>query len=267
MDSKIDFVITWVDGNDKKWLAEKEKYLENNIEFDISNCRYRDWDMLKYWFRSIERYAPWVHKIYFVTAGHYPNWLNLHHPKVQLIRHSDILPKQVLPTFNSNAIEMGIENIPGLSEQFVYFNDDMFISDYVEQKDFFHNNLPCDSAILSTIIPRESNGFYKALSNTVYVLNEKFNIHFCMKNNWKKWYTLKYGKNMLRNIIFSKSNGFPGFYNSHIPNSYLKSIYSEAIHYDPKMCENTITSRFRNNDKNVKSNFLYIDYWYSSIYY
>ena len=74
MDTKIDFVITWVNGNDPKWLKEKEKYLLSNLGLSSSENRYRNWDNLKYWFRGVEKFAPWVNNIYFITCGQTPKW-------------------------------------------------------------------------------------------------------------------------------------------------------------------------------------------------
>ena len=69
----IDFVIPWVDGSDLEWRKSKNKYSGKIDEpVDITDARYRDWDILKYWFRGVEKYAPWVHKIYFVTCGQKP---------------------------------------------------------------------------------------------------------------------------------------------------------------------------------------------------
>ena len=66
-DNTIDFVITWVDGSSLEWQKEKAKYDKNPLTLANSSLRYRDWDQLKYWFRGVEKYAPWVNKIYFVT--------------------------------------------------------------------------------------------------------------------------------------------------------------------------------------------------------
>ena len=70
MERPIDFVLIWVDGSDPQWQAEKEKYLatEKGI-IDATQTRYRDWDNLKYWFRAVEKYAPWVNRVHFVTCG------------------------------------------------------------------------------------------------------------------------------------------------------------------------------------------------------
>ena len=103
---KIDFIITWVDSSDQKWIEEKNKYeITNDLKkVDARNNRYRDMNCLKYWFRGVEKYAPWVNKIFFVTYGHYPEWLNIDNKKIKIIKHSEFIPEKFLPTFNSNAI-------------------------------------------------------------------------------------------------------------------------------------------------------------------
>ena len=68
---EIDFVVTWVDGNDPAWRQEKAKY-SGAGNWDDSEERYRDWELLQYWFRGVEQFAPWVRKIHFVTWGHLP---------------------------------------------------------------------------------------------------------------------------------------------------------------------------------------------------
>ena len=138
-DSDIDFVILWVDGSDPAWQAEKAQYTppEACSSVDNSTARYRDWENLKYWFRSVEKFAPWVRKIHFVTWGHLPSFLNTDAPKLHIVNHRDFIPEDCLPCFNSPALEINLHNIPGLSEQFVYFNDDMFIINHVKKNDFF----------------------------------------------------------------------------------------------------------------------------------
>ena len=123
---EIDFVITWVDGSDKAWLDEKKCY-SPKADNDDSEERYRDWELLKYWFRGVEKFAPWVRKIHFITWGHVPQWLNTEHPKLHIVRHEDYIPKEYLPVFNCNVLEIYMHKIEGLSEQFVYFNDDVFL--------------------------------------------------------------------------------------------------------------------------------------------
>ena len=104
MQEKIDFVIMWVDGSDPKWLEEKNKYLDKKIDTSNAINRYRDMGVLKYWFRGVEKFAPWVNKIHFVTWGHVPSWLNTNNPKLNVVKHEDFIPQKYLPVFNANAI-------------------------------------------------------------------------------------------------------------------------------------------------------------------
>ena len=134
----IDFIIYWVDGNDKKWQEKRNLYSPTKTQ-DAGVNRYRDWENLKYLFRGIEKFAPWVHKVYFVSDNQIPEWLNVQCPKLKIIDHKDYMPQEYLPTFNSRPIELNFHRIRGLSEQFVVFNDDFFITNYVKPTDFFVN--------------------------------------------------------------------------------------------------------------------------------
>ena len=110
---KIDFVLTWVDGSDPDWLAQRREY-QPGRGTDAGESRYRDWDNLQYWFRGMEKFAPWVNKIYFVTWGHFPKWLNTAHEKIQIVKHEDFMAPAYLPTFNINSIELNFHRIKGL---------------------------------------------------------------------------------------------------------------------------------------------------------
>ncbi len=68
----MDFVQLWVDSNDTEWQAEFKRYAAIN-NGDKRDVRYRDWENLKYWFRGIEKFAPWVERVHLVTCGHYPD--------------------------------------------------------------------------------------------------------------------------------------------------------------------------------------------------
>ncbi len=123
----IDLVIAWVDGSDPAWLAEKRRFQSGEDGDGDVVCRFRDWGLLPYWFRAAERFAPWARRIHFVTWGHLPPFLNLTAPKLHIVRHEEYLPAEYRPTFSSHVIEMNLHRIEGLSEHFVYFNDDMFL--------------------------------------------------------------------------------------------------------------------------------------------
>lgn len=105
----IDFVILWVDGNDENWINEKKKYeKEKGKNDDARVVRYRDWNNLQYWFRGVEKFTPWVRKIHFVTWGHIPQWLDTSNPKINIVKHTDFIPKEYLPTFSCYPIELNI---------------------------------------------------------------------------------------------------------------------------------------------------------------
>ena len=82
-DEKIDLVYTWVDDTDKVWLEKRKKYVSNYIleKESNDNCRFSNYDELKYSLRSVEKYAPWINHIFIVTAGQVPNWLDFNNPK------------------------------------------------------------------------------------------------------------------------------------------------------------------------------------------
>ena len=138
--NKIDLVYLWCDGNDENFIKERNYWAqkEDNISLQATNpCRFIDNNELKYSLRSAEMFAPWINKIYIVTNGQVPEWLDLNHPKIKLVKHSEFMPEECLPTFNSCAIEAYLPYIPGLSEYFLYANDDMFFAAPVKPEDFF----------------------------------------------------------------------------------------------------------------------------------
>ncbi len=140
MDKPIDFVVTWVDGSDPTWCEQRDFYakeLGRASTADSGDPRFRDWDIFRYWFRAVEQYAPWVHNVYLVTCGHVPEWLKTDAPKLKVVKHTDFIPEEYLPTFSSITIELNLHRIKDLSEHFVYFNDDMFLNQSVIPEDFF----------------------------------------------------------------------------------------------------------------------------------
>ncbi|XP_015117764.1 N-acetylglucosamine-1-phosphotransferase subunits alpha/beta [Diachasma alloeum] len=132
----IDVVYTWVNGSDPKFIKDLKKYVPvSNVNSAAS--RFNDKDELRYSLRSLEMYAPWVRHVYIVTNGQIPNWLDMDNPRMTLVTHGDIFPnKSHLPTFSSPAIESHIHKIPGLSDKFLYFNDDVLLGSEVWPEDF-----------------------------------------------------------------------------------------------------------------------------------
>jgi len=131
----ISIVYTWVDGSDINFQYLKSKY---NGGINNTNNRYRSADELKYSIRSLEKYMPWHQGIiYIVTCQQIPKWLNINNPRIKIIYHKDIFPQHVYPTFDSNIIELFFDKIPGISERFIYFNDDFFLNNFIHPCFFF----------------------------------------------------------------------------------------------------------------------------------
>lgn len=135
----IDLVYFWVDGNDPKWQAKHDAFCGNkscSAEVNGKN-RYANNDELKYSLRSVEKYAPWLRKIFIITDNQVPEWLDTSNPKVKIVDHTEILPAESLPCFNSCLIGHYVYKIPGLAEHFLLGNDDTFINKEVTPNDFF----------------------------------------------------------------------------------------------------------------------------------
>ncbi|MDQ0203457.1 stealth family protein [Pectinatus haikarae] len=241
----IDFTICWVDGNDPSWQKQKNAY-SSDINGDKRLSRYRDWDNLQYWFRGVEKFAPWVNKIHFITCGHLPAWLNTEHPKLNIIRHDNYLLPQYLPTFSSSPLELNLHRIKGLAERFVSFNDDMFILKPVPKELFFKNGLPTDFCIVTAIsspVKGDMMPFIKF--NSMAVLNANFDKKAEVRKHFWKWMSPKYGWNALRNFIFSGEHHFRGFSNNHLPYSFLKSTYNDIWSAENDVLDESSCNKFR----------------------
>lgn len=245
MCDKIDFIITWVDESDPKWRKDFEYFsAKEGHAIEKSAARYRDWETLKYWFRGIEKFAPWVNKIYFVTYGHLPKWLNTDNPKLVIVKHEDFIPLAFLPTFNSSTIEFFFHKIEGLSDRFVYFNDDMFLIDSVSPERFFRKGLPCDIGVLTVHKP-ERGIFSARVLKSIGLINLHFNKNKVIRKNLFKWYHLSYCKFSIRDILFHKLNFFPGFINHHLPQGYLKKTYDDVWEHCKKDLDRSCSDKFR----------------------
>ena len=141
---EIDLIYLWVDGDDPKWLAKKRAYTGSVDDGTEANNkgRYANNDELRYSLRSAAQHVPWIRRIFIVTDNQTPGWLDTSHPKIQRIDHTEILPPESLPCFNSSVIEYFLHKIPDLSEHFLFANDDMFFNADL-QPDFFYKPDGC----------------------------------------------------------------------------------------------------------------------------
>jgi len=180
----IDVVYTWVDGDDPDWRESKSKHAadgESNFKQRVfKDERFRSRDELKYSLRSLELFAPWVRKIFIVTADQVPDWLNVDHPKIEVVSHRDIYrTSSHLPTFNSSSIETQLHHIDGLSRHFLYFNDDFFLGQLCDPSDFFFANgvlrsFPGDQRAYEREIDETSEEYIQADKNALELFMERF---------------------------------------------------------------------------------------------
>ncbi len=249
MTDGIDIVIPWVDGNDPAWQAEKKAYqagaavVATGGDENASVIRYRDWGTLPYFFRGIEQFAPWVRKIHFVTWGHLPGWLDTSNPKLHIVRHSDYIPADYLPTFASRPIELNAHRIEGLADRFILWNDDMFLCRPVAEERFFKGGLPCDMARLSLIA---GSSISHAVLNMVEILNRRHDRCTAMRAHRGKWYSPKYGLgNILKTLDLSVWKGFAGLADTHMPQPYLKESFAKLWDEEFDVLDATCRMRFR----------------------
>lgn len=231
---KIDFIVTWVDGSDEKWIKDRIKYDPSINKEDI---RFRDWENLKYWFRSVEKNAPWVNNIYFVTYGHLPKWLNSKNPKLKIVNHEDFIDKKYLPLFNSCAIESNFSNIKGLSEKFIYFNDDMFLNSEVKESDFFVDNLPVDNKVIKPLWRTGKNSTYINY-NCAKIVSDKFGKEKCK-------YSLK---DIIKYVLRLPKKPVNAYIPDHVPTSFLKQTFIDINNEYSDLINDVRSHRFRTND-------------------
>ncbi|MCH2170383.1 stealth conserved region 3 domain-containing protein [Myxococcota bacterium] len=141
----LDVVYTWVDGDDPAW-QERKRLAQAGLGGDpadyhasaTGSSRFKNRDELKYSLRSLDRFAPWVRRVYLVTDHQVPDWIDPKHSDLRLVSHAELFADAAhLPTFNSHAIESNLHRIPELGEHFVYFNDDVLLSAPSVEADFF----------------------------------------------------------------------------------------------------------------------------------
>jgi len=142
----VDIVYTWVDGQDREHAAKRAAWRpggEKDNALAHGPALFSDNEELRYSLRSVEAFAPWIRRIFILTDAQIPAWLATEHPKITVADHTDCIPHEYLPTFNSHVIEAYLHCLPGLAEHYIYMNDDFFLSSPCRPEDFFTaNGLP-----------------------------------------------------------------------------------------------------------------------------
>ena len=242
IDFPIDAVYTWVDGADPQWIESKrrlEAQLSGNEYYPEANheARFESKDELKYSLRSLEYFAPWFNKIFIVTAGQVPAWLNVDHPKIVMIDHKDIYDGPThLPTFNSNSIISRLHHIPGLNEHFIYLNDDVMFGKPVRPQDYF---LPNGTV---KVFPSRNHRPFGAPT-------AEDGPHFNLTRNIRRLLKDEFGLTVTRAV-------------KHTPYAMLRSVHLEMEEKFRDVYERTWSSRFRHHDDIVADQLFH---YYSQI--
>ena len=238
--------------------------MNHNAKDHSTETHFRDMHTLKYVLRSIEKHCPWYHQIYIITTGHYPDWLNISHLKIKLITHEELyIDKTHLPIFNSSSIEMNLVNIKGLSEKFVYLNDDTIIWKPIEKSRFFKDDKPIDFFHHAWIPRNKIFGILKGRDTWIHSLNN--NIKLINKkvpkiNNMQYYhnsYSLKQKiSNFLQKNIYKKLFWINHW---HHPQPYIKNTLKEVYaNYNQEML---ISSHNRFRENNDLTQYIY-RYWH-----
>ena len=243
MNNQIDIVVTWVDDTDPNWLRKKAEHTGNQTKEGNTEVRYRDWDTLRYWFRGVEKFAPWVRYVFFVTDNQKPEWLNTDHPKIKWIKHTDYMPSEYLPTFNSNVIEWNLNKIEELSEHFVLFNDDVFLIDHTKPEDFFVDGKPCDLPDIGPLYPE--GVFSHTTFNNICLINKHFSFRESINKNKKLWYAKQGIAGRLKLLLYGRKDLLPGSTAYHIHTSHKKSTFDKLWQKEYDAIHNTCLCKVR----------------------
>jgi hypothetical protein len=247
----IDIVYLWVNGNDGKWRAKRDQYANQlkaagNLSFaKFGNVegRYRDNDELRFSLRALEKFFPEHGHIYIVTDGQVPDWFQAS-DQITLIDHHQLIPHSALPTFDSGNIESYIHHIPGLSERYFYFNDDVFFGAPVCLENWFFDN-----------------GFYVSWSDEPEVKGNQLQADSTSLENAsrlsKQWLQAKSDetKQSTRPIDPNYQHTPRTF--SHSPRPMLKSVMLEIEREAPELFERVRSTVFRTwNKPTIISDFV-----------
>lgn len=233
----MDVVYTWVDGSDPAHAELRARYLPNDKgDAGGARCRFLDNDELKYSLRSVAKFAPWFERIFIVTNGQVPSWLDTQHPNVRLVTHEDIFQNPAhLPTFNSNAIEHHLHVIPDLSERFIYFNDDLFLGSEVCLEDFETEAKQPKTYIMPyAIVPPVGNTWIQNLEGTQQPMGFRPSEWYEMMQHVNHLFDERYGRQP-RAVV------------AHVPHVIDKEMV-RAFQEDWVLeVQRTISNRFRTN--------------------
>ena len=155
--------------------------------------RYQDNQELKYALRSVDKHLPWIRKIFILTDNQVPAFLDTNHPKIEIVDHTEVMPKEILPNFNSSVIEHFIYKIPGLSEHYLYSNDDTFVNANLDPSFFFEDGIPVMRMLrdpfvrvrmfLKRMFKLHINMYSLAVENSFKLFKKRFSVFYPIKQH------------------------------------------------------------------------------------
>lgn len=235
MDYPIDFVLLFVDSGG-----------QNQIENEDS--RLIDRDSLRFWFRGVEKYAPWVRYVYFVTCGQIPPWLDTAHPKIRLINQNDFIDEKYLPTINPWAIEVNLHKIYDLSEHFVYFNEGILLTNFVKPEDFFQGGKPLVCAAGYPLRNSPRNPLWNHSQFTILGAFKKLDLKEVIFRKPEKWFNVRYGNLLRYNFRMLDELYMSGIFDTHLSSSFKKSTLEKCWELFPDELRRTTSHKCRTYD-------------------
>ena len=142
MNDKIDIIVPWLNANDLHWQKDYIEYLKTQNKGDTSVIRTREWDLFKYFLRSISKNCKWVNKVFVCVYDEHqiPDWMNTNCPKLKILYHRDVIPNECLPTFNGLCVENFLLKYKEISNNFIFCDDDMYFVKETKDTDYFRDN-------------------------------------------------------------------------------------------------------------------------------
>lgn len=156
---EIDYVVPMVFEDDAGWQSDYAAYNRHRGYTTGRNVRFRNWGTEYLLVRCIRKFMPFVRTIYIILAKESQKRSWMDEDGITVVYHKEIIPQRFLPTFNSCTIEMFIPYIYGLSEHFIYGNDDMFPISEMKESDFFVDGKPVQHLVIKKF-PERQNLFH-----------------------------------------------------------------------------------------------------------
>ena len=233
----IDIVIAWVDGNDLELKKKRHKFLTGEDASDaISDTRFASNNEIYYNIASILKYVPFCRNIFIVTDNQKPEFVHefaeqglCASKKIRIVDHKEIFRghEQHLPTFNTRSIESMLWNIEGLSDYFIYLNDDFFFNSPAKIEDFIQNDQMVVYGHWQSSFALKTKLKYRQF------LNAKFNKPIQPKH-------------MIAQMLSADILGMKKFFEiHHYPHIVDRKILSEYLLSQPKLLETQIKFKFR----------------------